>query len=210
MTERRYYTSDDLSCEARVIRCDAGRDGLYEIELDATLFHPQGGGQPADRGTLGGIPVVAVENRGERVSHWVTHPVVPGVVRLEVEGELRQIHARWHSAGHLIGCAGELYGWKPVKAHHWPGEGRITFAPGEYAVVPDSQVLAEKISGWIDDDLPRHIAFTAQQRQVSFGTLPAYGCGGTHVNRLGEVGCVRITGVKLKKGQLVVSYELSL
>ncbi|RTG33316.1 alanyl-tRNA editing protein, partial [Serratia marcescens] len=45
-------------------------------------------------------------------------------------------------------------------------------------------------------------------RQVGFGELPAYGCGGTHVAALGEVGAIAITGLKMKKGQLNVQYEL--
>ncbi|RTF84656.1 alanyl-tRNA editing protein, partial [Serratia marcescens] len=43
---------------------------------------------------------------------------------------------------------------------------------------------------------------------VGFGELPAYGCGGTHVAALGEVGAIAITGLKMKKGQLNVQYEL--
>lgn len=45
-------------------------------------------------------------------------------------------------------------------------------------------------------------------RQVGFGELPAYGCGGTHVATLAEIGAVSVTGVKMKKGQLIVQYEL--
>ncbi|MGO2434818.1 MAG: alanyl-tRNA editing protein, partial [Serratia proteamaculans] len=45
-------------------------------------------------------------------------------------------------------------------------------------------------------------------RQVGFGELPAYGCGGTHVLSLGELGAVNITALKMKKGQLIVQYEL--
>ena len=45
-------------------------------------------------------------------------------------------------------------------------------------------------------------------RQIGFGDLPAYGCGGTHVATLGELGAIAITGVKMKKGQLIVKYAL--
>ena len=48
MTERLYYTSDATECLARVVNCLSEADGRYAIELDRTLFHPQGGGQPAD------------------------------------------------------------------------------------------------------------------------------------------------------------------
>lgn len=43
MTERLYYTSDATECPARVVNCLGEADGRYAIELDRTLFHPQGG-----------------------------------------------------------------------------------------------------------------------------------------------------------------------
>lgn len=42
MTERVYYTSDATDGRAQIIACTAEADGRYAIELDRTLFHPQG------------------------------------------------------------------------------------------------------------------------------------------------------------------------
>jgi Ser-tRNA(Ala) deacylase AlaX len=103
MTTRNYYTSDETHGQANVMQCiPDGEDG-YVIELDATLFHPQGGGQPSDGGTIDGVPVQRVFADGETVWHRTATPVAPGPVTLSVDGELRHLHARWHSAGHLIG-----------------------------------------------------------------------------------------------------------
>ena len=131
MTERHYYHSDALQLQAQVLACQPLEDGNYALELDATLFHPQGGGQPADGGTLNGEPLLRLVPRGEDILHVVARPQPPGAIDIEVDGRLRVLHARWHSAGHLIGYLGETQGWRPVKAHHWPGEGRITFMPGD-------------------------------------------------------------------------------
>ena len=57
MTERLYYTCDETEMRALVVSCQSEADGRYAIELNQTLFHPQGGGQPADRGWIGGIAV---------------------------------------------------------------------------------------------------------------------------------------------------------
>ena len=43
---------------------------------------------------------------------------------------------------------------------------------------------------------------------VTWGDLPVYACGGTHVRSTGEVGQIVITRVKEKKGELSVQYEL--
>lgn len=45
-------------------------------------------------------------------------------------------------------------------------------------------------------------------RTVTWGDLPAYPCGGTHVKTLNEIGQVEIKKIKLKKGQITVSYAL--
>jgi alanyl-tRNA synthetase len=63
MTERRYYYSDDVQGQAQVLSCAPAEAGAYAVVLDATLFHPQGGGQPSDVGTLGGVAVLRVQQQ---------------------------------------------------------------------------------------------------------------------------------------------------
>ena len=208
MTERLYYYHDDVQLEARVLACTAQEDGSHAVQLDATLFHPQGGGQPSDSGTIAGVAVLRVAAQGDQLLHYLTQPLPCGPVTLEIDGEQRQLHARWHSAGHLIGWLGENQGWQPVKAHHWPGEGRITFAPGAQITELEQGYLQQRLTDLIAADLPRRQQEQQGVRQVGFGDLPAYGCGGTHVRSLAEIGKVLITAVKMKKGQLIVQYQV--
>ncbi|MFJ2976502.1 alanyl-tRNA editing protein [Kluyvera sp. NPDC087067] len=208
MTERLYYTSDDTRGHATITHCTAEPDGRYAITLERTLFHPQGGGQPSDSGTLGGNPVESVMTRGEEVVHIVAQPLPLGETTQCVDAAVRHLHSRLHSAGHMIGQAGETFGWRPIKAHHWPNEGRITFAAGEGGTLPEAAQLLAIIRQWQNDNLARRIDFDGGLRQVGFGELPGYPCGGTHVARLSELGEVVITQVKMKKGQMVVSYTL--
>lgn len=208
MTERLYYTSDALQGSARLLHCTAQTDGRYAVILDQTLFHPQGGGQPADKGWINGIAVEGVIQQADEVIHLLAQPLVCGTVELHVDALSRALHANLHSAGHLIGCAGECYGWRPVKAHHWPGEGRITFSANESATVPETDALSEQIARWQSAALARTVAFEEGRRTVRFGDLPAYGCGGTHVRSLAELGTVVISNVKVKKGQLIVNYTV--
>ena len=208
MTERLYYTCDRTEGQANLLSCSAEPDGRYAVVLDRTLFHPQGGGQPADAGWIDNEPVETVLARGDDVLHIVAKPLLPGVVNLRVDAAQRQLHARLHSAGHLIGLAGTAFGWLPVKAHHWPNEGRITFAAGGNDTLPDAPSLLAKINAWQAEDLPRRVTFDDGLREVGFGELPAYPCGGTHVARLSDIGQVTITQVKMKKGQMIVNYTL--
>lgn len=208
MTERLYYTCDRTEGQANLLSCSAEPDGRYAVVLDKTLFHPQGGGQPADAGWIDNEPVETVLARGDDVLHIVAKPLLPGVVNLRVDAAQRQLHARLHSAGHLIGLAGTAFGWLPVKAHHWPNEGRITFAAGGNGTLPDAPSLLAKINAWQAEDLPRRVTFDGGLREVGFGELSAYPCGGTHVARLSDIGQVTITQVKMKKGQMIVNYTL--
>jgi Ser-tRNA(Ala) deacylase AlaX len=45
-------------------------------------------------------------------------------------------------------------------------------------------------------------------REIGFGELPAYGCGGTHVRSLKDLGTVTIASLSLKKGMLSVHYSV--
>lgn len=208
MTERLYYASDAIQGVAQVLSSSEEPDGRYAIVLDKTLFHPQGGGQPADRGTINGIAVEGVIQRGESVIHILSEPLAAGDATLQVNAEARALHSRWHSAGHLVGYAAEQHGWQPVKAHHWPGEGKVTFIAGERAEVPDSDLLLASIEAWISAGLLRHVEFESDRRKVRFGTLPAYECGGTHVSSLQNIDKLVISSIKQKKGQLTISYLL--
>jgi hypothetical protein len=130
-------------CLAQVVNCLSEADGRYAIELDRTLFHPQGGGQPADRGWIAGLAVEGVVSRGDSVAHIVSQPLPAGEVTIRIDPESRRLHARLHSAGHVLAQAGEQSGWQPIKGHHWPGESRIIFAPGAHGGLPEASALLE-------------------------------------------------------------------
>jgi len=93
--------------EARVVRMD-GR----EVVLDRTAFYPGGGGQPADKGTLGIGPINAavVDARREKggAAGEIVHVLdraIPETVK-ELRGMLawgrRHAHMRYHTALHVL------------------------------------------------------------------------------------------------------------
>ena len=62
-TEKLYYADPYLTAfTATVLGCEAGKGG-YLVTLDRTAFYPEGGGQPADHGTLGGAAVTDVHEK---------------------------------------------------------------------------------------------------------------------------------------------------
>lgn len=207
MTERLFFTHDHLTAELEVLACTPHEE-QFAVILQSTIFHPQGGGQPFDTGRLGDSQVLRVTQEPDRVVHYVDQPVALGPVTARVDADRRALHTRLHSAGHLIGNAGERLGWMPIKAHHWPGEGKISFIRGEAAQDMDADAIQQQINQWIAADYPRHMNLEDGTREVGFGELPAYACGGTHVQALGELGQVTILALSEKKGTLSVRYSL--
>ncbi|VVO32635.1 alanyl-tRNA editing protein [Pseudomonas fluorescens] len=207
MTLRLFFHSDDLKANVEVLECTLCENECAVV-LRATLFHPQGGGQPFDTGWIGESQVLRVTQEPDRIVHYVSHPVSPGMVQIQVNEQRRQFNSRMHSAGHLIGHFAETFGWTPIKAHHWPGEGRVSFKPGETPREFDVETVQNGLNQWIADDLPRLISLREGSREIGFGELPAYGCGGTHVRRLQELGTVKITSLSQRKGTLSVHYSV--
>ena len=207
MTERLFFTHDHLTAELEVLTCTPHED-QFAVTLQSTIFHPQGGGQPFDTGWLGDSQVLRVTQEAERVVHYIDRPVEPGLIIARVDEQRRALYTRLHSAGHLIGNAGESLGWLPIKAHHWPGECKITFTRGHSAQAIDAEAIQTRINRWIAEDHPRQMTLEDGTRKVGFGELPAYACGGTHVQALSELGHVTILTLSEKKGALSVRYSL--
>lgn len=207
MTLHLYYQDDQLIAPVEVLTCQP-HDDLFAATLHATPFHPQGGGQPSDTGWIGEAQVLRVTQEGQQIVHYLPQPLQLGLQEARVDEKRRRLNSRMHSAGHLIGHFVQSLGWTPIKAHHWPGEGRVSFKPGERPQAVDRIQVQRALEQWIGANLERHITMESGTRQVRFGQLPAYGCGGTHVRQLQELGPVSINSVSEKKGTLSVNYSL--
>ena len=85
-TEKLYYADPFLTrFSAEVLSCAPAEGGGYWVELDRTAFYPEGGGQPADTGALGGARVLDVRERDGEVVHLCDAPLPVGA---EVEGTI--------------------------------------------------------------------------------------------------------------------------
>ncbi|QQN97458.1 alanyl-tRNA editing protein [Pseudomonas sp. SW-3] len=207
MTLRLFFHSDDLKANVEVLDCTP-QENEFAVVLRATLFHPQGGGQPCDTGWIGESQVLRVVQDPDRIIHFVDRPIKPGMTQIRIDEQRRRFNSRMHSAGHLIGHFVQALGWMPVKAHHWPGEGRVQFKPLESAKEMDAEMIQHGIEQWVAHDLPRLTSMREGAREIGFGELPAYGCGGTHVRSLKDLGTVTIASLSLKKGMLSVHYSV--
>jgi misacylated tRNA(Ala) deacylase len=106
---------------ALLARCEAVVTAIDErgVQLDRTVFYPQGGGQAGDRGTLtladGTVIAIADARKGKEAGE-ILH--IPGAgqdallarieagarVRADIDMDRRQRHMRFHTSTHLL-CA---------------------------------------------------------------------------------------------------------
>ncbi len=93
------YTQDFT---AVVQSCEAVKNG-FAVTLDRTAFYPEGGGQPADHGTLGEARVLDVHEKNGVVTHLCDRALSVGA---EVNGRIdwarRFDHMQQHSGEHII------------------------------------------------------------------------------------------------------------
>ena len=118
-TKRLYY--ENAYCrefDARVTDCREGKQG-WEVILDQTAFYPEGGGQPADQGTLGEAKVLDVKEDGEEVIHLCDRPFEPGsTVHGTLDWDRRFRFMQQHSGEHIFsGIVHRTFGYDNIGFH---------------------------------------------------------------------------------------------
>ena len=102
-TVKLYYENAFLQDFTAVVEsCGAVKDG-FAVVLDCTAFYPEGGGQPADHGTLGEARVLDVHEKDGVIVHTCDRALTPGA---EVPGRIdwarRFDHMQQHSGEHIV------------------------------------------------------------------------------------------------------------
>lgn len=209
MTDKLYYQDafmTDFSCT--VIDCREEKDG-WAIILDQTAFYPEGGGQPADHGTLGGTVVHDVREKSGEILHFCSAPLETGVkVEGHIDWDRRFDFMQQHSGEHIIsGILCAKFGCDNVGFHI--GHDLVTIDFNTMLSTEDV-ILVEKLANqYIWEDHPIQIALpsqeelknidyrskkelTGQVRIVSWPEADRCACCGTHVERSGQVGLVKL------------------
>ena len=103
MTERLYYRDAyQREFAAAVLSCQPAGD-RWEVVLDRTAFYPEGGGQGADHGTLGGVNVRDVHETDGVIYHTCDKPLPVGeTVTGEIDWQRRFDHMQQHSGEHIV------------------------------------------------------------------------------------------------------------
>ncbi|MCH9609498.1 MAG: hypothetical protein S4CHLAM45_14140 [Chlamydiales bacterium] len=219
-TERIYYNDTYLGeLSTKVIISGQDDNGIYFTPLQ-TIFHPQGGGQPADEGSaiFGDriFKVIKLEERDRTIKHYVEGCDNPkdliGEVKLTIDLAKRALYARLHSAGHLLSDVvheqfPQLTGYK---GNHFPGGQAFVVFHG--AEIPPKDTIKEKVSPRLEALIQAakdvNISDNKGTREMGIDGFDSQPCGGTHVKDLGEIQGIEIRSIKKQKGELKIGYNL--
>lgn len=208
-TERLYFSDAYLRRFSARVVAHTEQNGRPVVALDQSAFYPEGGGQPADRGTLNGIAVLDVQSDAGVVWHMLVQPLDTVDVSGEIDWERRFDHMQQHHGQHLLSAAFEhRYGLRTVSFHL--GAVIATIDLSTQALSEAQLAGAEDlVNQVIWEDHPVHARFvTAEElarlplrkppvvdgpvRVVSVPDFDYSACGGTHPRSTGGVGMVHI------------------
>lgn len=199
------YTQDFT---AVVQSCQAVKNG-FAVTLDRTAFYPEGGGQPADHGTLGEARVLDVHEKDGVVTHLCDRALSVGA---EVGGRIdwarRFDHMQQHSGEHIIsGLLCSTFHCDNVGFHM--GADVVTIDYNAPITWEQALEVERRANAYIWADHPIRIWYpsaeelaalpyrskkelTGAVRITEFPGADRCACCGTHVSSSGQVGLLKL------------------
>lgn len=200
-------------CEALVTDCIELKDG-FGIELDQTVFYPEGGGQLSDTGELligeKTIAVTHVREKDGRILHETKEPLAAGTkVEARIHWQIRFDHIQQHCGEHLLSYAfWKLFEADNIGFHMSPEMVTIDLSRqvSEAEIAQAEKLANEHIQAdlpvrteWMDAEKAATAAsrkfndkLTGPVRVVTIEGSDSCTCCGTHPPRTGMAGLLKI------------------
>ena len=217
-TERLYYENPHLREFTAVVRECRSLENGYAVCLDRTAFYPEGGGQPADQGELGGVRVLDVQEKDGEILHFTDGPLkkgetVTGLIDWERRFDLMQQHSGEHIVSGLVHSA---FGYDNVGFHM--GSDVVTIDFNGLLEADDLQQIESRANRLIWENVPVEVLYPSREelagiayrskkelegqvRIVRIEGADTCACCGVHVEFTGEIGMVRIlSAVHFREG----------
>lgn len=215
------YENTQMLCyngEAQFEASVLGVEGKYVV-LDRSGFYPESGGQVADIGTLGGKKVKDVQKQGGVLLHEVEGASTfkkGQKVKGEIAIERRRQITQHHSGTHVLNAAArEVLGMHIWQAGAHKDEQRAHIDLTHYRKITEEELekIEQRANEIIYSNVPVHkkvygrgeaegkFGFRIYQggavpgkelRIISIEGIDNQACGGTHVDRTGDIGMLKI------------------
>jgi len=191
-----------------VLSCEESKRG-FSVVLDRTAFFPEGGGQPADRGTVSGVSVADVQIRDNIITHTLEGPLPVGAtVTGELDWECRFIRMQNHTGEHIVaGLIHAQFGYDNVGFHM--SEQSVTLdvsGPLDATQIAQIEQAANTavydnrtVTAWFPDeqeirtvDYRSKLELTENVRLITIDGIDVCACCAPHVARTGEIGVIKV------------------
>lgn len=212
------------SVESTIVAVLESGVGECEVFLDTTPFYAESGGQVGDQGTIvsesGRLEVLDTQNvAGGLIAHRgrLQGELVAGqVVIATIDPQRREATKRNHTATHLLHAGlRQILGDHVRQQGSFVGPERLRFDFSHGAGLRDEEFreIFEFVNADVVHDAPVETISTTKHEAQSMGAIAFFGdkygervrvvragahslefCGGTHVNRLGEIGQIQVLG----------------
>ena len=229
---QKYYEADAYRREADAVILAAEPDGRGggKLALDGTVFYPEGGGQPADHGTLTlpdgtRLTVTDVHEQGGVIWHRVDAlpaAAAPGTaVTCRIDWAWRFDKMQQHTGEHILsGILHQMFGAENVGFHIGSDAVRMdTSVPISAEGLREAELAANRI---VWQNVPVLITYPTREElarmtyrskkeiegQVRIVTIPGAdvcACCGTHTAATGAVGQIKILAAENYKGGVRLS-----
>lgn len=218
--------------DATLLECRAAVLGVDEhgVELDRTVFYPQGGGQAGDAGTLhaddGRVWTVVDTRKHPGREGVVVHVLAQGsaapqtgtVLSARIDAQRRRAHMRLHTATHLLcalvphpvdGCS-ITAGYARLDFHMTDPLDKAELSAGLARLVGEAHPVRLR---WISEaeldanpGLVRSMSVQPPRghgrvRVVDIEGVDMQPCGGTHVANSADIGAVVVTKIEKKSAR---------
>jgi|SRR3989338_1504053 len=227
-TKQSYYEDPykkELDC--KIISVDPS-GSLINVICDQTIFYPEGGGQPSDRGTLGNTKVEYVRMINGEIIHQVKGEIKSGdQVKAVLDWNWRYKYMKIHSAGHLLHdvLMTMVKNLKPVKGGH----GKKAFIEYQGEIDPNIKEQLETEVNKVAQQgleivtkfatyeelvkdcqfLPANLPKDKSLRKIRIGNFSPMPDGGVQVKNTKEIGKIWIANITVQNGLTNIRYGVA-
>ncbi|MDF2556314.1 MAG: threonyl and Alanyl tRNA synthetase second additional domain protein [Bacillales bacterium] len=221
MTSKLFYEDQYLKKTVAHVVEKTKKGDTYIYKLDQTIFYPEGGGQPSDRGWMNGFEVLDVYEHDNEIFHVIKEDIEAKQVELKLDWDFRFQAMQGHLAQHLLSAIIERKYEMPTMSHHY-GKISTVDVKGEVANLDLVQVEnlcnesirnACKVSFLFPTEeelasmnLIDEVKVTENIRVVHIEDIDNNPCGGLHCGNLAELQLLKILSVETIKGGMRISF----
>lgn len=227
-TQQIYYQDPyKKELESKVLSVEP-KGNLLNVILDQTIFYPEGGGQPSDKGFLNQAKVEYVRFSEGEIIHQVQGELKAGeIVKGVLDWDWRYRYMRIHTAGHLLHdvLMTLVNNLTPLVGSH--GKKAFLEYQGELEINKKEEI-EEKVNEILQKDLavltkeasfaelekecqflPPNLPKDKPLRMIKIGDFPPMPDGGVHVKTTKEIGKIWIANVISQDGKVNIRYGIA-